>query len=35
MSSIDNRIVKMQLDNGQFTSAANSTMKTLSKLSES
>lgn len=35
MSSVDNRIVKMQMDNGQFTNAANATMNTLRKLGES
>lgn len=35
MSSVDNRLVKMQMENGQFTSAANSTMSTLKKLSDS
>lgn len=35
MSSVDNRIVKMQLENSQFTSAANSTMNTLKKLTDS
>lgn len=32
MSSVDNRIVKMSMENGQFTSAANSTMNTLKQL---
>jgi len=35
MSSVDNRVVKMQMENGQFTSAATSTMSTLKKLNES
>ncbi len=35
MSTIDNRIVKMGFDNAQFTSAANATMGTLKKLSDS
>lgn len=35
MSSIDNRIVKMELDNSKFTNAANSTMSTLQKLGQS
>lgn len=35
MSSVDNRIVKMSMENGQFTSAANSTMSTLKKLGDS
>lgn len=35
MSSVDNRIVKMQMENGQFTNAANATMNTLRKLGES
>jgi len=35
MSSIDNRIVKMQMDNAQFTNAASSTMNVLKKLTES
>lgn len=35
MSTVDNRIVKMSMDSGQFTSAANSTMNTLKKLGDS
>lgn len=35
MSSIDNRIVKMSMDSAQFVSAANSTMNTLKRLSDS
>lgn len=35
MSSVDNRIVKMSMENGQFTSAANSTMNTLKQLGDS
>lgn len=35
MSNIDNRIVQMQMNNSQFTNAANSTMNTLKKLGDS
>lgn len=35
MSSVDNRIVKMTMENSQFTKAANATMSTLGKLSDS
>lgn len=35
MSSIDNRIVKMTMENSQFQSAASSTMTTLKKLNDS
>lgn len=35
MSSVDNRIVKMGMENGQFMSAAKATMNTLNHLSES
>ena len=35
MSSIDNRVVKISMENGQFTSAANSMMTTLKNLGES
>lgn len=35
MSTVDNRIVNMGFENSQFTKAANSTMDTLKKLSDS
>ena len=35
MSSVDNRVVKMAMENAQFTSAANATMTTLNKLNNS
>lgn len=34
-NSVDNKIVKMQLQNSQFTAAANATMSTLKKLGDS
>lgn len=35
MSSVDNRVVKMSMDTGQFASAANTTIGILGKLSDS